>query len=104
LYFGAVVLSHPPEPYDPEVDPSLKGALDIIRIANEAVDETVNKLLVEVGDKVLKDDYSLCIGSLESLYIVSLFVRNNYQLFAYFFNVICFFVMREIFVHIVFES
>jgi hypothetical protein len=48
LYFGAAELSPPPEPYDPEADPSLKGALDIIRIANEAVDEAV--------DKVLKDD------------------------------------------------
>jgi hypothetical protein len=48
LYFGAAGLSPPPEPYDPEADPSLKGALDIIRIANEAVDEA--------ADKVLKDD------------------------------------------------
>jgi hypothetical protein len=56
LYFGAAVLSHPLEPYNHEVDPSLKGALDITRIANEAIDETVNKLLDEVGDKVLKDD------------------------------------------------
>jgi hypothetical protein len=56
LYFGAAKLSPPPEPYDPEVDPSLKGALDIIRIANEAVDEAVNRLLDEAADKVLKDD------------------------------------------------
>jgi hypothetical protein len=44
LYFGAAELSPPLEPYDPEADPSLKGALDIIRIANEAVDEAVNRL------------------------------------------------------------
>jgi hypothetical protein len=34
----------------------LKGALDIIRIANESVDEAVNSLLNEAADKVLKDD------------------------------------------------
>jgi hypothetical protein len=62
LYFGGAELSPPPEPYGPEVDPSLKGALDIIRIANEAVDESVNKLLDEAAHKVLKDDYGLSIG------------------------------------------
>jgi hypothetical protein len=56
LYFGAAELSLPSEPYDPEGDPPLKGALDIIRIANEAVDEAVNRLLDEAADKVLKDD------------------------------------------------
>jgi hypothetical protein len=56
LYFGAVELSPPLEPYDPEADPSLKGTLDMIRIANEAVDEDVNMLLDEAADKVLKDD------------------------------------------------
>jgi hypothetical protein len=56
LYFGAAELSPPLEPYDPEVDPSLKGALDIIRIANDAIDEAVNILLDKAADKVLKDD------------------------------------------------
>jgi hypothetical protein len=56
LYFDAAELSPPPKPYNPEVDPSLKGALDIIRIANEAVDEAVNRLLNEAADKVLKED------------------------------------------------
>jgi hypothetical protein len=56
LYFGVAKLSPPLEPYDPEVDPSLKGALDIIRIANEAVDEAINRLLDKVADKVLKED------------------------------------------------
>jgi hypothetical protein len=32
----------------------LRGALDVIRIANEAVDEAVNRLLTEAADKVLK--------------------------------------------------
>jgi hypothetical protein len=56
LYSDAVKLSPPQEPYNPEVDPSLKEALDIIRIANKAIDETVNKLLEEATEKVLKED------------------------------------------------
>jgi hypothetical protein len=56
LYCGAAELSPPPEPYGPEADPALKGALDIIRIANESVDEVVNSLLNEAADKVLKED------------------------------------------------
>ena len=55
-YFNVAELSLPPEPYDPETDPSVKGALDMIRIANEAVDEAVDKLLNEAADKVLKED------------------------------------------------
>jgi hypothetical protein len=55
LYCGAAELSPPQEPYDPEVDPSLKGVLDVIRISNEVVDEAVNILLNKAGDKVLKD-------------------------------------------------
>jgi hypothetical protein len=35
-------------------DPELKGALHIIRIANEVIDEVVNRLLNEAADKVLK--------------------------------------------------
>ena len=64
MYFGASELSPPPEPYDPETDPYLKGALNIIRIAYEAVDEAVNRQLDEAvnrqldeaANKVLKDD------------------------------------------------
>jgi hypothetical protein len=52
LYFNAAKLSLPPEPYNPEVDPSVKGALEIIRITNEAIDEGVNRLLDEAADKV----------------------------------------------------
>jgi hypothetical protein len=55
LYCGAVELSPPPEPYNPKVDPSMKEALDVIRIANEAIDEAINGLLEEVADKVLKE-------------------------------------------------
>jgi hypothetical protein len=56
LYLDAAELSPPPEPYDPETNPSLKGVLDIIRIANEAVDEAIDRLLNEAIDKVLKED------------------------------------------------
>jgi hypothetical protein len=50
IYFGAAKLSPPPEPYDPEADPALKGALDVIKIANEAIDEAVNRLLNEAAE------------------------------------------------------
>jgi hypothetical protein len=56
LCFNAAELSPPPEPYNPEADPSVKEALDIIKIANDAIDEAVDKLLNEVADKVLKED------------------------------------------------
>jgi hypothetical protein len=56
LCFDAAELSLPPEPYDPETDPSVKEALDIIKIANHAIDEVVDKLLHEAIDKVLKED------------------------------------------------
>jgi hypothetical protein len=56
LCFNAAELSPPPKPYNPEADPSVKEALDIIKIANDAMDEAVNKLLYEAVDKVLKED------------------------------------------------
>jgi hypothetical protein len=34
----------------------MKKALDIIKIANEAVDEVVDRLLNEAAEKVLKED------------------------------------------------
>jgi hypothetical protein len=55
-YFTAAELSPPPEPYDPEADPTMKAALETIRIAEEAVDEAVNKLLNEAAEKILKED------------------------------------------------
>jgi hypothetical protein len=61
MYFDIAEISPPLEPYNPEADPSLKGALDIIRIANEAVDKAVNRLLNEAADKVLKEDLILYI-------------------------------------------
>jgi hypothetical protein len=56
LCFNTAELSPPPEPYNPEVDPSVKEALDIIKIANDAIDKVVDKLLNEAADKVLKED------------------------------------------------
>jgi hypothetical protein len=34
----------------------LKGSLDVIRIANEAMDEAVNRLLNEAAKQILKED------------------------------------------------
>jgi hypothetical protein len=56
LYFGVAELSPPSEPYNPEADLALKGALDVIRIANEAIDEGVDRLLNEATEKILKED------------------------------------------------
>jgi hypothetical protein len=56
IFFIAAELSPPPEPYNPEAGPTTKEALDIIRIANEDVDEAVNRLLHEAVEKVLKED------------------------------------------------
>jgi hypothetical protein len=56
LCFNAAELSPPPEPYNPEASPSVNEALDIIKIANDAMDEAVDKLLNEAADKVLKED------------------------------------------------
>jgi hypothetical protein len=55
-YFTAAELSPPPEPYDLEADPAMKVALETIRIAEEAIDEAVNKLLNEAAEKILKED------------------------------------------------
>jgi hypothetical protein len=56
LYFGVAELSPPPEPYNPEANPSLKGALDVMRITNEAIDEAMDRFLNEAAEKVLKWD------------------------------------------------
>jgi hypothetical protein len=56
IFYDAAKLSPPPEPYNPEADPTLKEALETIKIVNEAVDEAVNRLLNEAAEKVLKED------------------------------------------------
>jgi hypothetical protein len=55
-YFTSAELSPSPEPYDPEADLAMKVALETIKIAEEAVDEDVNKLLNEAAEKILKED------------------------------------------------
>jgi hypothetical protein len=55
-YITAVELSPPPKSYDPEADPAMKAALETIKIAKEAVDEAVNKLLNKAAEKILKED------------------------------------------------
>ena len=56
LCLNATELSPPPEAYNPEADPSIKEALDIIKIANDAINEAVDTLLNEADNKVLRED------------------------------------------------
>jgi hypothetical protein len=51
IFFIAAGLSPPPEPYNPEADPAMKEALDIMKIANEVIDEVVDRLLHEATEK-----------------------------------------------------
>jgi hypothetical protein len=67
IFYDVAELSPPPEAYNPEADPTMKEALDMIKIANEVVDEAVDRLLNEAAEKVLKED-KLCI--FESLMLV----------------------------------
>jgi hypothetical protein len=55
-FFNVAKLSPPPEPYNPEANPTMKEALDMIRIANEAINKAVDRLLNEAAEKVLKED------------------------------------------------
>jgi hypothetical protein len=55
IFYNVAELSPPPEPYNPEADPTMKEALDVIKIANEAVDEAIDRLLNEAAEKVLKE-------------------------------------------------
>jgi hypothetical protein len=52
-------LSPPPEQYDPLADSEMKEALDIISMADSNIDEVVDKLLNEVAEKVLREEYIL---------------------------------------------
>jgi hypothetical protein len=52
-------LSPPPELYDPLADLEMKEALDIISISYSIIDKVVDKLLNEVAEKVLREEYIL---------------------------------------------
>ena len=56
IFFLAAGVSPPPEPYNPEVDPVMKEASDIVKIANKVIDEVIDRLLHEAAEKVLKGD------------------------------------------------
>jgi hypothetical protein len=56
IYFATVGLSAPPEPFNPEADPIIKEALDVMKVANTIVDEVVDKLLNEAAERILKED------------------------------------------------
>ena len=56
MFFTTTEISSPPEPYDPEADPAMREALETIRIAEEAVDEAINRLLNDAAKKILKED------------------------------------------------
>jgi hypothetical protein len=43
-------------PYDPQANPVMKEALDVMSVANSIVDEVVDKLLNEAAEKILKED------------------------------------------------
>jgi hypothetical protein len=56
IHFITAGLSPPPEPHNPEANPVMKEALDMIKIANKVVDEVVDRLLYEAPEKILKED------------------------------------------------
>jgi hypothetical protein len=56
MLFITAGLSPPPEPYNPQADPIMKEALDVMKIANEVVDEVIDKLLHEATERILKED------------------------------------------------
>jgi hypothetical protein len=55
MFFIAADISPPQELYNPEADPAIKEALDIMKIANEVVDEVVDRLLREAAENVLQE-------------------------------------------------
>jgi hypothetical protein len=54
--FTTAELSPLPESYDPQADPVMKEALDVMSVVNTIVDEVVDKLLNETVEKILKED------------------------------------------------
>jgi hypothetical protein len=51
MFFITAGLSPSPEPYNPKADPVMKEALDVMKIANQVVDEVVDRLLHEAAEK-----------------------------------------------------
>jgi hypothetical protein len=49
-------LSLPSELYDPVADPEMKESSDIINMAESIIDEVVDKLLIEIAEKVLREE------------------------------------------------
>jgi hypothetical protein len=49
-------LSPLPDLYDPQADPGMKEALDVMSVANSIVDEVIDRLLNEAVEKILKED------------------------------------------------
>jgi hypothetical protein len=54
--FTTAELPSLPKPYNPQADPVMKEALDVMSIANSIVDEVVDRLLNEAAEKILKED------------------------------------------------
>lgn len=54
--FTTAKLSLLPKPYDPQADPVMKEALDVMSVANSIVDEVGDRLLNEAAEKILKED------------------------------------------------
>jgi hypothetical protein len=44
------------ESFNPEADPIIKEALDVMEVANTIVDKVVDRLLNEGADRILKED------------------------------------------------
>jgi hypothetical protein len=54
--FTTAELSLLPEPYDPQADPVMEEALDVMSVANTIVDKVVDRLLNEAAKKILKEN------------------------------------------------
>jgi hypothetical protein len=52
----AAELSPPPVPFDPLADLETRKTIEIINMVEAIVDEVVTKLLIEVAEKVLKEE------------------------------------------------
>ena len=52
----AAKLSPPPEPFESLIEPEAKESAEIINMAESILDEVVTQLLIEVADKVLREE------------------------------------------------